>query len=353
MSRGRLDRYAFINAKLKTRLSLVLPDEFFIRLSRTATPNEAVQLLKETPFAPLERIYAETGDLKLVELELFSMELHFYREIQKMVDGELLVFVNALLLRPEIENLKEALRLWLDRTVRRRDISSPLGYMYQGTIYHGMDINQIVSSADVEALRDALEGTPYASLVSANAEEIISSRSLFSLETDLDRFYYSRVRESSAGLGPEDRAVVERILGMEIDLENLERIVRFRSFYGFEAARIRRCLISGGYRIDPEAALSSLGTQDSRDLPPEALRGYPELSSFSSSGDASSRLLLLEEYLRQVLFKEVSRLLGGDPFSVGIILAYFSIRRREVRRLSTILNAKYYGLGEETIGRYL
>jgi V/A-type H+-transporting ATPase subunit C len=353
MSRGRLDRYAFINAKLKTRLSMVLPDEFFIRLSRAATPNEAVQLLKETPFASLERVYAETGDLKLVELELFSMELDFFREIQKLVDAELLIFVNALMLRPEIENLKEALRLWLDRAVRRRDISSPLGYIFQGSIRHRIDIHRIVDSADIEGLQNALEGTPYASLVSSNAAEILSSRSLFSLETDLDRFYYSRVREASAGLGAEDRAVVERILGMEIDLENLERIVRFRSFYGFGADRIRHCLIPGGYRIDPEAALSSLGTQDSRDLPPEALQGYPELSALSSTGDASSRLLLLEEFLRQVLFKEVSRLLGGDPFSVGIILAYFSIRNREIRRLSTILNAKYYGLGEETIGRYL
>ncbi|WP_319560775.1 V-type ATPase subunit [Marispirochaeta sp.] len=354
MKNDRLERYAFINAKLRTRLSLILPDEFFLRLSRTATLNEAVELLKETPFSAAGRVYAATGDLKLVELELFTIQLGLYRELQKQVKGELLIFLNALLLRLEIENLKEALRLWLDRSVRCRDISSPLGYLFQGSICHEIDISRVVNAEDIQALQAALDGTPYAVLVAADAEEILRSSSLFSLETDLDRFYFAHVLEASAGLGGEDRGIVERIVGIEIDLENLERLVRFRSFYGFDAGQIRRSLIPGGYRIDPEEVLSSIGTQDPREIPSAVTRSYPELTALGGPGkDSSSRLLLLEEFLRQVLFREVTRLLGGNPFTVGIILAYFSIKNREVRRIATILNAKNYGLGEEAIGRYL
>ena len=64
-------------------------------------------------------------------------------------------------------------------------------------------------------------------------------------------------------------------------------------------------------------------------------------------------MMMIEELLLEILRQEVTRLLRGNPFTIGIMLSYFFLKHREVTRLSTILNAKYYGLDEDQIRRQL
>jgi len=66
-----LAKYAFINAKVRARISKILPDGTFDQLARAPSLEAALALLRETPFAHLEETYAATGDLKQAELELF------------------------------------------------------------------------------------------------------------------------------------------------------------------------------------------------------------------------------------------------------------------------------------------
>ena len=67
------------------------------------------------------------------------------------------------------------------------------------------------------------------------------------------------------------------------------------------------------------------------------------------SGDAAARLSLLESALRQIMMAEARRSLGGNPFSVGIVLAYCTIRTAELRSIMTILYAREYALSEDRV----
>ena len=62
-----------------------------------------------------------------------------------------------------------------------------------------------------------------------------------------------------------------------------------------------------------------------------------------------SRLLLVERILGQILSLEINRVLMGYPFTIGIILAYFILKDNEIKKIMTILNAKYYGIGSDRI----
>ena len=73
-----LSKYSFINAKLRARISKILPDETFSQLAKAPFLDEALALLRETPFAGLEEIYSATGDLKQAELELLKNEIELY-----------------------------------------------------------------------------------------------------------------------------------------------------------------------------------------------------------------------------------------------------------------------------------
>ena len=353
---NRLRRYAFINAKLKTRLGMLLSDEFFNRLIHAPTLNEAVQLLHDTPFQPVETVYASTGDLKMGELELFAYEISLHRQLRKFLQDELLDFLDTLLLRFEIENLKETLRLWLDQAIRLRDISSASSYLYRGTILTPIDWDGLLNAPDTDALIRILDTSPYAALVSSNSSAIQSGASLFSLEMDLDLFFYRQIRTAAEQLDKDDLAIVMRILGVEIDLENLSRVFRFRNFYDLPVDQIISLIIPGGYQIGKETIRKSISSAKEGEFMPrligDAYPGYAGLMG-KSEGDTSSRLMLIEELLLEILRQEVTRLLRGNPFTIGIMLSYFFLKHREVLRLSTILNAKYYGLDEDQIRRRL
>ena len=46
---------------------------------------------------------------------------------------------------------------------------------------------------------------------------------------------------------------------------------------------------------------------------------------------------------------EIQRILQGYPFTIGIILCYFLLKRDEIKRIKTVLNAKQYNIAEERI----
>ena len=348
----RLRRYAFINAKLKTRLGKLLPDEFFNRIVHAPTLNEAVQLLHETPFRPVESVYAATGDLKMGELELFIYEIGLYRELKKFVGDGLTRFLNALLLRFEIENLKQTLRLWLDQTLRGRDISSAAGYLFRGRVVHDIDWDALIHASDTGELARLLEKTPYAASLAAREGGIESAGTLFAVEIDFDLLFYRGVRSAAEELDAQDAAIVERILGVEIGMENLSRVFRFRHFYELPAERILAAVIPGGLHIGGASIGKTLsGASETELLPGLIGDAYPDFSRLApqAGGDPVSRLTLIEELLAEIQRREVHRLLLGNPFTIGILLAYFFMKHREITRLSTILNAKGYGMDEDAI----
>ena len=45
----------------------------------------------------------------------------------------------------------------------------------------------------------------------------------------------------------------------------------------------------------------------------------------------------------------VHRILAGYPFTIGITLSYFVLKRNELKKIRTVLNAKYYGIEQERI----
>jgi V/A-type H+-transporting ATPase subunit C len=211
---GPVKTYGFINAKLRTRISKILPDEFMIRLTRAHSLAEAIQLFRETQFAGIEAVYHKTGDLKMVELEFFKYEINLYVEIEKYVDHIILSFVRVLASRYEVENLKNIIRLWFDKTIRKRDIQDALLYIYRKKIHYDLNYDQILASETLIQVADSLQDTPYSEIILKSREDVEKTRSLFSLETGLDVYYYKRLITEVDNLHTRDREIARRLVGV-------------------------------------------------------------------------------------------------------------------------------------------
>jgi V/A-type H+-transporting ATPase subunit C len=347
---GALKKYGFINAKLRARIGKILSEDFFQRMARSSSLTEAAALLRDTDFAVVESTYNKTGDLKMGELALIKREIDLYLEIVRLLEGGVAGFVRALSIRYEIENLKHALRLWFDRSVRNRSIQDSVGYIYRGAIYHSFDADEIINADDVEGVTRALRETPYARILEDKEARFKLLKSLFPFEVALDHYYYRQLLSETEKLAPRDREIAKKIIGVEIDLMNVNWMIRFKNSFNLSPDEAVKYIIPQGQDIDAETVRTSY------ESPVELLssiinKRYTPMKPLltTETPDLGSRLVLIERLLEEIMLYEVRRTLSGYPFTVGVVLAYFLLKRNEIKKVMTILNAKYYSLSEERI----
>jgi V/A-type H+-transporting ATPase subunit C len=347
-----LTKYSYINAKLRARISKILPDDFTDQLVRARTLLEAVQLFKDTDFSFIESIYNKTGDLKSVELELYKREITLYVEIERYVKDDVLRFVSTLSTVFEVESLKNALRLWFDRVIRKRDIGEPYLYLHREKIHHNIDFDGIINAQTVDEIVNTLAGTPYADPVERAKQWIEERKSIFLAEVHLDQYLYKKIEDELSRLEGQDQAIAKRFIGVEIDLQNISWLVRFKSVYDLPLDEALSYVLPSRNSGARDRITAAYHSQDVKEMLSGFLsRGYHGLDTILSQGvgDQTSRFVVIERILEQIMLFEVSKTLGGYPFTIGIILAYFILKKNELRRIVTILNAKFYEIPEERI----
>jgi V/A-type H+-transporting ATPase subunit C len=345
---SRVGRYAFIHAKLRARLSKMLSPEQEKALSEAASLNEGLHLLKGTEYQEIAGIYEATGDLKMCELELKKKEIAAVQELRKYLKDELAGFIDALLLFYETEKLKNLFRLWFDRNVRGRDIRFYTGYLIHDRILYDIPTDGIINADNPAEAASLLTGTPFREPVEQKLSEAARKGSLFLLEIDLDRIYYRELFKAVDRLPKTDREIALKLYSAEVDLENMNRLLRFRNFYGYTYRETRPYLLPYGegtvYRHSAEERGGTNSRKEEQDLYVTVLEDYGispgPVNSNTETGE--NRLELLNGLMEQVLDREVQKILYGYPFTIGIILAYIIRKKKEINRVMGILNTLNY-----------
>jgi V/A-type H+-transporting ATPase subunit C len=349
---SQVRKYGFINAKLRARLTRLLDDRLIDQVIDAPTLDDALLLLRETPFSDIEQVYKRSGDLKAVDLELFKHEIKLYQDLKRYLHREVLDVVQALVLHTEIENVKNAVRLFFDRSVRGRDIDVSSQFLLTQKIEHPMDVQRIAHAEDMGKVVQLLSQSPYGDILRTFRVFIEKEQSLFRFEIALDRYYYNNLIAKIQSLKNRDRKIALRIVGIEIDLLNVNWIIRFRNFYDLSRDDVLDFTIPHGHSIDEHALMEVYASENiTRILKNLIMKRYPSLAVFLSyeASDAYSRILLIEQVLDQILLVEVKKMLSGYPFSIGTVLAYVILQRRDIRRIGTALHAKQYNMTKERI----
>ena len=347
-----LSKYAFINAKLRARISKILPDDKFNDLTKAPSLDAALALLRDTPFAGLENIYSSTGDLKQAELELLKNEIELYKNIRQYLQHVPAELVDALLTRFEIDNLKNAIRIYFDRKIRKRSVDTGIHYIIYDRIIHDIPFDIIVNAENFDEIAGVCEGTPYSQIIKKYSPTVESQGSLFRLEIALDHLYYVNLLTAIEKLDRRDRALAQRLAGVEIDLQNINWLLRFKKFYDLPPEAVLATLVPGGLNLDKSIFNELYSTQNVMYVLQRFVKiKYPGLSALLSSQtpDSISRLLLIRRILEEIMKHEVHHILVGYPFTIGIILSYFILKQNELSKIRTILNAKHYHIEQERI----
>lgn len=349
---GPLTKYAFINAKVRARISKLLSEDTLRQMATARSIDEALVLLRNSSFGILEEIYTKSGDLKLAELELLKSEIGVYGTITRYVRDEILDFVRSLLLRFETDNLKNALRIFFDGKIRKRHVEDAVHYILYDTIINTLNIDAIINADNLGEIARSLAATPYGALIKKHETAVEQDGSLFKLEVALDHFFYTNLVIQARGLRGTDRREALRLIGVEIDLQNINWIIRFKNFYNLPLEEVLSLIIPSGFNLDSASIKKTYSSQNVSAILNDVLKKkYPGLSTMlaAQTSDSTSRLLLIERILEQIMKHEIQRILQGYPFTIGIILCYFLLKKNEIARVKTVLNAKQYGFAEERI----
>ena len=344
MKKSPVSEYGYINAKLRARLSRILTEEFRRAMIDAAGMEEAVQVLGNHGYESATGAWNKTGDIQNVEFELFKNHIANYRMVIKNTDGEVKDFTSVLSIKPEIENIKTALRLWYGSRIKKRPIGYRSSYLYKDKIYENIEWSGLINAVGYDDVSNVFQNTVYREIFKKHS--IIDSHdSIFDIEISLDKLYYSFLIENSKRLSQEDRRVINEILSTEIDLQNISWLIRYRHFYKMEFSELKKIIIPGGHGLE----LETLGKQDedtAQAISPFDLlkKDYPELSAvnISDKHNFSGQAVMFEQLLDEARKRKFTSILSGYPFTIGIILVYFFMSGRELNFIASVLNGKNY-----------
>jgi len=336
-------QYGFINAKVRAMRSTFLTEMAYRSMSALKEPRELYSFLSQTRYRDVvDGIEAKTPEA--LERALFREEIRQLRIVQKFSKADTRKILDALLERYDGERLKTILRAW-------HSGEKEAAYVIRDDIVHPFPVDSLLSSKSIEEFAARLEGTPFRGVVQDRISVYEEKKTLFPIEVALDQLVYERLWKASARLSRTDRNILRKLVGIEIDLKNLDWILRFRNYYNLPMAEIGDLLLPNGWRLGTSRIKQILSDGNVTEALLDMSRGSSV--AFVGSEDQGLSLNALERFLYQMLLAEARKVFMAFPLSIGAILGYAYLLRIESRNLRTLVYAKAYGMSAQQVEPFL
>jgi len=359
MRQDPVSHYGYINAKLRAKIGLMRERQIVSTLLKSESLVDAVAVLRSSAYHQVAESYDKTGDLQHMELVLLTLEIAMYRDVAKHLEGKSAVLVEHLLGKIEVDNLKNALRLWYSSIIRNQSIRHRSEYLFKQRILHQVDWVALINATSYEAVCKALKDTVYEQTVASFSLSRLQQEGLFALESELDKNWYLQLMECTRNLGKTDREIATDVFLFEIDLKNILTLVRYFWYHQMESEDVKNLLIPLGKVYDSKLVASYLKQKETERDPQSLMDAF--LSDIEDASELNKRgsvpadqtevlqTLKIEAALNKQRKKMYQKMLTSDPFSIALPLAYFFLFKEETRMIRAVLNGKYYGYDEQYI----
>lgn len=336
-----LGTYAFLNAKVRGKLSKLISPAQYKELVRAPDVLSACLVLRGTEYRDLIQDIVSAADLPRIEATLAEHLIAAHREVRDSAKGYVPRFIEELLRQYEVENLKVLLRAWNAREEKT--------FIYRERICNEIPVDALLEAQSLEEIIVLLGETPYRKPLTLAREDYERTGSPFPLEVALDRELYEATWKVVGELPAVDRKIASRLLGIEADLLNITWMMRFKRYYGLGLADVIKAMVPGGLRIKEEFVREVYPGRDEASLMTALLTGA--YGSLPPQVTVAPRAPFerLEEFLKKTYVQQLRQALGGYPFTVGTVIAYLRLKKAEVSNLITILNAKAFHLPPEEL----
>ena len=300
----------------------------------------------------LDRLVFGKGARELPEKELLSdLERRLSRRGVDAISAVLASYRNppelfTLLLRVyEYTDLKTALALIMEKEISSKPVFTPLGRF--GTVNFGAwpDAKAMLAGTDLEFILAYLDQNNPSS---AESQTGMNDNEVVSLETALDRHYYTRLWASLSKLKKRDSRAAEKIITEEISLRNCAWVLRLRSYYGMKAEEVTQHLVViEKNKVLSKDAIAALdySLDDRSDWESWKRLRFLNPDSFAGQWKADPRFFqnAASEYLYHLAFVNFRR----SPSFIDKVFCYIKLKQFE----EDVLTSCVEGLGMGMTGR--
>ncbi|NIZ18428.1 V-type ATPase subunit [Entomospira culicis] len=339
----QVQRYAYINARLRSRLSYLLDKSLLVKMIQAGSLEESLAHLRGTYYDDFYQSYQQSGDLILAEQAFTQSQMRLLSHLSLGLSASVQDFMKSLLMMHETALLKTALRVWFYREILQkplRSISLPSGQML---LAYDISYETLMASATLDEMREHLKETPYAQILHAHEATILSDRTLYALEVALDRYVFTDIQRVIHLLPAGERIMMQQLMGAYIDMENLQFGRGLVAYHVDKNVQMEAEFLSGGSRLQPKLWMDVIHDEDQ--LRKLLVEWYPALTAHEE--EPISLLLMLAE--RELLYTSGKRALSYPPFSCAPIVAYFFLVEHDRRTILSIINAKVYAISSDQI----
>ena len=348
MAKSGVSGYAAISARVRAMYSSLLSPQDFARLSDAADLPSLVTQLKQTAYGPyLENLKEKDLTPQKLDLAIKGRLADAYRSVIQMAPEHARPILKQLYRYFEIQNLKAILRAVItDPTWERvEDVFFPMGEM---TV---LPAQAMLESGSIAAAIELLQNTPYYDTLSFAMKRYSTEQNLFPLEVALDLYYWRQLWQEAKKLPGQDRVQASKIIGSLMDVNNLMWVIRYKVYHGLSEEEIINYTLPFGYRVRDDDVRAIAAGADLSTVVGRVFPGIPDLNSLLE--DPRRGLPQLEVILKRRLIDQCLSAFIGNPFHIGVPLAFLISGNLEVQDLTVLIEAKSSGMPEEEFRPFL
>ena len=335
MAKSGVSGYAAISARVRAMYSVSLSPQELLRLSDVPDFPSLIVQLKHTAYGPyLENLKDKDITPRQVDLQIKGRLADSYYGVIHMAPEHAQPLLKQLYRNFELENLKAVLRGIVTNSSwdKIEEVLFPLGLM---TV---LPAQAMVESGSVGAAVELLHGTVYEDTLSFAMKRYGTEQNLFPLEVALDLYYWRQLWREAKRLQGMDRDQALRIVGSLIDMNNLMWVIRYRVYHQLSEEELINYTLPFGFRVrDADVRAIAAGA----DISSVVQRVYPGVSDVSELlEEPRGGLPQLEIKLKRYIMKQCVTAFSGNPFHIGVPLAFLILSDLEIQDLTVLIEAK-------------
>ncbi len=341
---GDIDSYAYLNAKLRAKLSFLLKEDDISSLIRTDSFETFIQQLKSFPsFAFLKSVdldEKENGhnNRNVESAILDDFQNRMFSLVRSSGSVALKKMIHSLMRVFEIDNLKKVLSHVF--------FGKPINLVYHINIgkFNPEELSRVGTT---DELMLKLRETEYYQVMIKSFNQFPTTQTLFFMSMDLDRYYFKCLYGTLVKADVEDRTILKKFYDIMADFSNLQNHLRLHHYYKVPPFELVTYLVPYGKIF--EIMKRAVGFEISEVLSSLGIKKSSLTSRIADEFDPGVQAMLLEELESEVLYRQSRAILSSDPFNIGTLTAFYILKIRELRIVFTVMNGKYYDLPEDRI----
>ncbi|MGC9397853.1 MAG: V0D/AC39 family V-type ATPase subunit [Anaerolineae bacterium] len=350
MALGSVTTYAMVQATVRALYGELLSEATLQEMVAATDYGALLTLLSDTVYGPYLELERQLLTPRRAAYQLRKRLAAVYKKLIDITPEPGRRLILGLWRLFEVDNLKATLR-GIEHDASWDHVRYLLFPMHAYTSITPQLMRQMVEADDIPAALSYLERTPYYDLLSHAVDRYRQEANLFPLEVTLDLDYRRNLWKQIFALRGKDREESRRILGTVLDLDNLLWAIRYRVYHHLSPQEIVNYTLSEGYRLRNEHILSIANGEDISAVVAEV---YPEIEVPDDlSKSTGAALETLEYNFQRYIVRLCRRTFLGDPFHLGLPLAYLLLSEHEIKNLTAIIEAKAAHLPPALLGRVL